>query len=301
LPANSHERPLALGIGFFDGFHRGHRAIVAALLRERKPGYRAAVLTFRNHPATHLRPTDVPPMISTLEERLDNLARAGIDEAYLLPFDESIAMLDAQTFLEKIVAQRIGARVLVVGENFRFGAGRGGDAAFARERMASLGIGFVAVPQLEDRAERISSTRIRRAVAAGDLALADELLGAPYVLYGRVVVGEGRGHDLGFPTANLDVPPGKLIPADGVYKCIARYDGRDYAALLSIGTNPTFDAGTGRTTEVWLRDFDRTIYGEQLRLRELRFLRKQLRFENVDALIEQMRADVAAVPYPTIA
>lgn len=295
------ERPLALGIGFFDGFHRGHRAIVAALLRERKPGYRAAVLTFRNHPATHLRPADVPPMISTLEERLDNLARAGIDEAYLLPFDDTIATLDAQTFLETVVAQRIAARVLVVGANFRFGAGRGGDAAFARERMSSLGIGFVAVPQLEDRGERISSTRIRRAISAGDVALADELLGAPYVVYGRVVVGEGRGHDLGFPTANLDVPAGKLIPADGVYRCIARYDGRDYAALLSIGTNPTFDAGTGRTTEVWLRDFDGTIYGEQLRLRELRFLRKQLRFENVDALIEQMRADVAAVPYPTIA
>ncbi|MGH7714697.1 MAG: riboflavin biosynthesis protein RibF [Vulcanimicrobiaceae bacterium] len=301
LPKAAGQRPLALGIGFFDGFHRGHRAIVAALLRERRPGYRAAVLTFRNHPATHLRPADVPPMISTLEERLDNLARAGIDEAYLLPFDDSIARLDAQTFLETIVAQRIGARVLVVGANFRFGAGRGGDAAFARERMTALGIGFVAVPQLEDRGERVSSTRIRRAIAAGDVALADELLGAPYVLQGHVVVGEGRGHDLGFPTANLDVAAGKLIPADGVYRCLARYDGRDYAALLSIGTNPTFNSGAGRTAEVWLRDFDGTIYGEQLRLRELRFMRKQLRFENPEALIEQMRADVAAVPYPTIA
>jgi riboflavin kinase / FMN adenylyltransferase len=259
------------------------------------------VLTFRNHPATHLRPSEVPPMISTLEERLDNLARAGVDEAYLLPFDERIAKLDAQTFLEKVVAQRIGVRVLVVGENFRFGAGRGGDAAFASERMRALGIGFVAVGQLEDRGERVSSTRVRRAIAEGDLALADELLGAPYTLQGRVVVGEGRGHDLGFPTANLDVAEGKLLPADGVYRCIARYDGRDYAALLSIGTNPTFDSGTRRSTEVWLRDFDGTIYGEQLSLRELRFLRGQLRFENAEALIVQMRADVAAVPYPTIA
>jgi len=240
-------------------------------------------------------------MISTLEERLDNLARCGVDEAYLLPFDDAIAKLDAQTFLEKIVAQRIGVRVLVVGENFRFGAGRGGDATFARERMGVLEIGFVAVAQLEDRGERISSTRIRQAIAKGDLALADELLGAPYMLQGRVVVGEGRGHDLGFPTANLDVPAGKLIPADGVYRCIARYDGRDYAALLSIGTNPTFDSGTRRSTEVWLRDFDGTIYGEQLSLRELRFLRGQLRFETSADLIEQMRADVAAVPYPTIA
>ncbi len=159
-------------------------------------------------------------MISTLEERLDNLARAGIDEAYLLPFDDSIAKLDAQTFLDKVVAQRVGARVLVVGENFRFGTGRGGDAEVARERMSALGIGFVAVAQLEDRGERISSTRIRRAIAGGDVALADELLGAPYTLHGRVVVGEGRGHDLGFPTANLDRT---LRQADSGRRCLPMY------------------------------------------------------------------------------
>ena len=298
MPEAPASYPLVLGIGFFDGFHRGHRAIVAALLRERKPGYRAAVLTFRNHPATFLRPDDVPPMISTLEERLDNLGRAGIDEAYLLPFEASIAQLDAGRFLDEIVARRIGARVLVVGENFRFGAGRGGDVGFARDRMAALGIGFIAVPQLEDRGERISSTRVRKAIAAGDVALADELLGAPYVLRGRIVVGQGRGHDLGFPTANLDVSQKKLLPADGVYRCIARHDGRDYAALLSIGTNPTFD-GRARTVEVWLRDFDETIYGEQLSIRELRYLREQRRFDSPGELLEQMRADVAAVPYPT--
>jgi len=237
-------------------------------------------------------------MISTLEERLDNLGGAGIDEAFLLPFDETIAKLDARTFLDGIVAGKIGARVLVVGENFRFGAGRQGDAAFARERMEALGIGFVAVGQLEDRGERVSSTRIRKAIAAGDFEVADALLGAPYAIPGRVVVGAGRGHDLGFPTANLEVSPHKLIPAEGVYRCIARYDGRDYAALLSIGTNPTFN-GSASSIEVWLRDFDRTIYGEQLSVRELRFLRAQRRFGSAAELLEQMRADVAAVPYPT--
>lgn len=287
-----------LAIGFFDGFHRGHRTIVTALLRERKPGFRAAVLTFRNHPATYLRPSDVPPMISTLEERLNNLGRAGVDEAYLLPFDAAIAMLDARTFLDEIVAGRLAARVLVVGENFRFGAGRRGDVAFARRRMEELGIGFVAVPQLEEGGDRVSSTRIRAAIVEGNVELADDLLGASYQLRGRVVVGAGRGHDLGFPTANLELAGGKLMPADGVYRCIARYDGRDYAALLSVGTNPTFD-GTALSVEVWLRDFDRTIYGEEVALRELRFLRAQQRFESAEALLEQMRADVASVPYPT--
>lgn len=287
-----------LAIGFFDGFHRGHRAIVTALLRERKPSFRAAVLTFRNHPATYLRPSQVPPMISTLEERLNNLGRAGVDEAFLLTFDAAIATLDAATFLDEIVVRRLCTRVLVVGENFRFGAGRAGDAAFARDRMARQGIGFVAVPQLEEDGERISSTRVRAAISDGNLELADEFLGSSYELRGRVIVGAGRGHDLGFPTANLQLPDGKLMPADGVYRCVARHDGRDYAALLSIGTNPTFD-GTGRSVEVWLRDFDRTIYGEELALRELRFLRAQQRFDSVDALLEQMRADVASVPYPT--
>jgi riboflavin kinase/FMN adenylyltransferase len=287
-----------LAIGFFDGFHRGHRAIVDALLRERKPGYRAAVLTFRNHPATFLRPESVPPMISTLEERLDNLGSAGIDEAYLLPFDASIASLEASTFLEEIVVGKVGARALVVGANFRFGARRAGDVGFARDHLAKHRIRFVAVEQVEDRGERVSSTRIRRAIAEGDIDLADDLLGAPLTLRGTVVLGEGRGHGLGFPTANLALRGEKLIPADGVYRCIARYDGRDYAGLLSIGTNPTFD-GSDRTLEVWMRDFDRTIYGEEVSVRDLRFVRAQQRFESVDALLEQMRADVAAVPYPS--
>jgi riboflavin kinase/FMN adenylyltransferase len=237
-------------------------------------------------------------MISTLEERLNNLGSAGIDEAYLLPFDAAIATLQAQTFLDEIVVGKLGARALVVGENFRFGAGRRGDVAFAREHLGDRGVRFIAVAQLEDRGERVSSTRIRSAIASGNLELADELLGGSYALHGRVVVGAGRGHDLGFPTANLEIAGGKLLPADGVYRCIARYDGRDYPALLSIGTNPTFD-GSARTVEAWLRDFERTIYGEYLSLRELRFLRAQQRFDSVEALLEQMRADVASVPYPT--
>ena len=298
-PQGEGGRPVVLAIGFFDGFHRGHRAIVAGLMRKRRQGFQAAVLTFRNHPATHLRPNHVPPMISTLEERLDNLGQVGIDTAYLLTFDDAIARLDPQRFLDEIVIGKIGARALVVGENFRFGAGRAGDAAFARSYLEARGIEFVSVPQLDDENGRISSTRIRSAIAEGDVALADVLLGAPYAIRGRVVVGFGRGHDLGFPTANLTVPGGKLIPADGVYRCIARHDGRDYAGLLSIGTNPTFD-GTERTVEVWLRDFVETIYGEEVALREIRFIREQRRFDSVDALLEQMHADVAAVPYPSI-
>jgi riboflavin kinase/FMN adenylyltransferase len=149
----------------------------------------------------------------------------------------------------------------------------------------------------DEAGERISSTRIRSHIAQGDLETADRLLGHSYELRGRVVLGAGRGHDLRFPTANIDVPA-KLLPKDAVYSAIARVDGRDYACLVSIGTNPTFD-GTHRTVEAWLRDFQATIYGHEVALRDLRFVRDQQRFENIEALQAQMDRDLLAVAYPS--
>jgi riboflavin kinase/FMN adenylyltransferase len=148
-----------------------------------------------------------------------------------------------------------------------------------------------------DEGERISSTRIRAEIAAGNLETADRLLGHSYELRGRVVLGAGRGHDLGFPTANLELPR-KLLPKDGVYAALARHDGRDYAALASIGTNPTFGEGD-RTIEVWMRDFHESIYGHELSVRELRFVREQRKYENADELLEQMQRDTRAIAYPS--
>lgn len=294
-PATS--RPLVLAIGFFDGFHRGHREIVTSLLRLRRPGYRAAVLTFRNHPATHLRPGSVPPLISTVEERVNAIAAAGVDELFLVPFDDRIAKVDARAFCTETLAGTLGIRALVVGENFRFGNGRSGDAALARASLAPLEIDVVAVAPLSDDGERISSTRVRAALARGDMTTANRLLGAPYSLRGRITLGAGRGHDLGFPTANVVVTPGKTVPADGVYAIVARHDGRDYNGLVSIGTNPTFD-GTVRTIEAWLLDFKRTVYGEELALRDFTFVRSQQKFASVDELLAQMRDDATQVRFP---
>lgn len=291
-------RPLVLAVGFFDGLHRGHREIVRALLRLRRPGYRAAVLTFSNHPATFLRPGHAPPAIATLEERIDLLAAAGIDELYLVPFDERIAHLEARAFLEDAVAGRLGARALVFGENFRFGRDRRGDAPLARAVLEPHGVEVVGVPPLLDGGARISSTRVREAIACGDFETADRLLGAAWTLRGRVVVGEGRGHDLGFPTANLEPPAQKMLPADGVYAAVARHDGRDYSGLVSIGANPTF-GGTRRTVEVWLRDFHRTVYGEDVELRDFRFIREQRSFAEVGDLLAQMQADATHVRFPS--
>ena len=287
-----------LAIGFFDGFHLGHAAIVRELRKLRKPGYRTAVLTFANHPATFLRTQGAPPLLSTPEERIDLLAQAGIEECFFVPFNEAIASLSPQDFVHDVLVRQIGARAVVVGANFRFGKGRAGDTTLAREALASHDVPFLAIENTSDDGGRISSTRIRSLIALGSLEEAQALLGHAFTLRGRVVLGAGRGHDLGFPTANIEVTGEKILPKDAVYAAVGRYDGRDYPALVSIGTNATF-GGSQRTIEAWLRDFDQTIYGEELTVREFRFLRDQVRFDSADALRTQMEKDVAAVAYPS--
>lgn len=291
-------RPLVLAIGFFDGFHRGHREIVRSLMSKRRPGWRAAVLTFENHPATLLRPESVPPLITTREERVNLLASAGIDELYLLPFDHAIAAVDAKRFVDETLVERLAVRTVVVGENFRFGARRLGDARLARESLAAYGVELHAISPVLAGEARISSTRVRDAIVRGDVAEADDLLGAAYTLRGRVVLGEGRGHDLGFPTANLEVRTEKLLPRDGVYACVARHDGREHPSLVSIGSKPTF-GGRDRVIEAWIRDFHRTIYGEELTLRDLRFIRDQRAFASVGELLVQMRDDASRAAFPS--
>jgi riboflavin kinase/FMN adenylyltransferase len=293
----SSERPLVLAVGFFDGFHLGHREIARQTLRLRKPGWRAGVLTFANHPATHLRPGTEPPMICTPEERLGLFGRAGFDECFFVPFDEQIATLSPAGFLDLLIGP-LGARGVVVGDTFRFGHRRAGDTAFMSEYLTPRGIAVVAVDRVVEDGERVSSTRIRELILKGDLAGADRLLGgAGYEIRGAVEFGAGRGHTLGFPTANVRLPA-KLIPKDGVYSATARYDGRDYAALVSVGTNPQFE-GDRRTVEAWLRDFQHTIYGRELWLRDLRHVREQRLFPDVAELVVQMQRDVAAVGYPS--
>ena len=290
--------PLCVAVGVFDGFHVGHQAIVRALLQARRAGERTAVLTFGAHPMAFLRPDDVPPQIATLAERVNSFARAGVDEMFVLTFDEAFASLSPEAFLDGVIVAALGARAMIVGANFRFGSKRVGDLAFAQAHMAAQGRAAIGVPNAMLDGERVSSTRVRAAIAAGDLFLADRLLGGPYVVRGTVGFGAGRGHDLGFPTANVAVPAEKMLPPDGVYAITGRHEGRDYPGLVSIGTNPTFD-GTARTVEAWLLDFNGSLYGEELALRDFRHVRDQMRFDSVEALLAQMKLDAAAVTFPT--
>ncbi len=290
-------RPLVLAIGFFDGFHRGHREIARRTQRLRRPGWRSGLLTFANHPATHLRPGSEPDLLCTPQERLELFGRAGFEECFFVQFDERIATLSPHAFLT-LLRERLHVAAVVVGSTFRFGHKRAGDVAVMTEFLEAQGASAIAVPPVCDGGERISSTRIRALVRGGELVAADELLGGTgYELRGPVELGAGRGHALGFPTANLRVPE-KLLPKDGVYAATARYDGRDYAALVSIGSNPQFGGGT-RTVEAWLRDFEQTIYGRELAVRDLRYLREQRLFPEVSELVKQMQRDLQAIGYPS--
>lgn len=290
-------RPLVLAIGFFDGFHRGHREVARQTLRRRKPGWRSGILTFANHPATHLRPGTEPALLNTPSERLELFARTGFEECFFVRFNEGVATLSPAEFLE-ILAERLQIRAVAVGATFRFGHKRAGDVAFMQDFFSKRNVEVVAVEPLCEDGTRISSTRIRNLIAGGETIEADRLLGGTgYELRGTVEIGAGRGHALGFPTANLKIPA-KLLPKDGVYAANARYDGRDYAALVSVGTNPQFGDGP-RTVEAWLRDFAQTIYGRELALRDFRYVREQRLFADVGELIEQMQLDLQAIGYPS--
>ena len=287
---------LLLTIGVFDGVHAGHRAIVEALVERRRSTERVAVLTFSNHPASFLRPGTEPAFIATLEERMTLLAGLGVDDAYVIRFDAKIAGLAAEQFLTDVLVGALRVKALAIGENFRFGAGRTGDATVARSVLSGSGCEVITVPPLTIDGERVSSTRIRAALTAGRMEEADQLLGAPYTLRGTVVLGEGRGHALGFPTANVSWPGGKLIPMDGVYTIVGRHDGVDYPGLASIGTKPTFANGT-RAVEAWLRDLPTTIYGQEVSLRNFRFIRSQRAFSSAEELRAQMRQDATHVQF----
>ncbi len=290
------DRPLSIAIGFFDGLHLGHQDILRTTRRMRKPGWRSGVLSFSNHPLSYLRPGSEPALLATPQERLDRFASAGIEECFFVPFDERVAQLSPAEFLD-VLTSALGVRAVAVGETFRFGHKRAGDVALMRERLSGENVSVTAVPSVTFDGERISSTRIRALVRDGDMERAEAMLGYEYELRGVVEIGAGRGHGLGFPTANLRVSE-KLLPRDGVYAGIARYDGRDYATLISIGTNPQF-GGSERSVEAWLRDFRASIYGRELSLRALRFLREQSVFASPEDLVAQMRRDLEAVAYPS--
>ena len=282
---------LLLSIGVFDGVHVGHRTVLSRLQTLRKPGSIVGVLTFEGHPQAFLRPEQAPKCLTTLDEKINLLAQCGLDVLFLLPFDERIQGIPAETFLLDVLLRRLRTRALIVGDQWRFGKGREGDAALARRVLANHDCFFEAAPLIERDGERVSSSRIRSLIAEMRFAQADALLGSPYQVRGAVVLGDGRGHELGYPTANLAIAPEKLIPPEGVYATVAHHQGSAHLSVTSIGDKPTF-GGREITVESYLPGFDCSIYGDQLALSKWRFIRKQERFADAAALIDQISRDV---------
>lgn len=292
--------PLAVAIGNFDGVHLGHAALLAETrARAARRGGPSAVLTFTPHPARLFAPDRAPPLIMSLERRLELCAAAGIEVAIVEPFTRAFAAIEAVAFLRDVLARDLGARDVVVGYDFSFGSGRAGDVRMLRELGGADGIDVAVIPPIALGGVPCSSTRIRQLVTAGDTTAAAHLLGRPFELEGRVARGAGRGRGLGFPTANL-IPEGELRPKLGIYAARALVldgplAGTARPAALSVGTNPQFGAGGATTVEAYLLDFDGDLYDRRLRLEVGERLRDERRFESIDALVAQIREDVAQV------
>ncbi len=285
-PARS--APTAVTVGVFDGVHRGHRALLDRLI---ETGHTPTVLTFEPHPAEVLAPGTNPRLLTTLEERLALLDRAGVELVGILDLAE-IRHLQPREFVAGVLEGKLAMAEIVVGVDFHFGRDRSGDVEFLRGEGAVDGF-KVDVVELVSEEGPISSSRIRRLVEEGDLASANSLLGARYRLSNTVVTGDRRGREIGFPTANLAPPARKVIPGQGVYAAFALLRGVRMQAAVNVGVRPTFGGGD-LVVEAYLLDFDDDCYGEWLTLEFVARLRPEIRFEEVGALVEQMHGDVEA-------
>jgi riboflavin kinase/FMN adenylyltransferase len=284
-------RPVIVALGNFDGVHLGHRAVLSRAAEEarRRDGVVVAA-TFWPHPRSVIGRGEPPGLLTTLEERTEELLRAGADEARVIPFDQDLSKKSPQDFVENVLIGDLGAATVVVGENFRFGYKASGDVGDLARLMREHGGDACAVEVRGDSAE-ISSTRIRALLARGEVAEAAELLGRPYAVRGKVVVGDRRGRTIGFPTANVMPDPAVVVPERGVYACFVRVGEKDHAACTNVGVAPTFERGEYRI-EAHLLDFAGDIYGRIVDARFLHRIRGEKRFSGVEELKAQIGRDV---------
>jgi riboflavin kinase / FMN adenylyltransferase len=323
--------PTVATVGMFDGVHRGHRALLDRVAAEAAAGgVPAAAVTFDRHPLTVLRPGSEPPLLTTLDRKVELLGEAGMEIVLVLEFTRELSEVTAEAFAAEVLFDRLAARAVVVGENFRFGHKAAGDPALLAELGRPRGVEVVAVGLHADGDQVVSSTRVRAELAAGDVAAAAASLGRSYAVEGEVVVGDRRGRPLlGVPTANLAVPAGIAIPGDGVYAGHLTDAGPEGSgephdgpagsgsgpwsaagagepqegapvnrvaarpAAISVGTNPQF--GTDRRVEAHVLDFDGDLYGHRVSVDFHHHLRDQATFPGVDELAAQIRADIDQV------
>lgn len=280
----------AVTIGGFDGVHRGHQAVINETVNwaKEKQG-ESIVLTFATHPRSILSGM-APSFVTSLEHRLLLFQRLGVDLAIVFEFGE-VSGMSAEEFVKNVISDSLGTKGWVMGFDFAFGKDRRGDFAMASSLSKKYGFEVRSCPAVKYDGEIISSTRIKETILQGDLKKAEGMLGRPVTLMGTVVEGSGRGVELGFPTANLDLHH-EIKPPSGVYASIANLKGRDFLSLTSIGTRPTFEVTEGEeVVEVYIIDFNQSLYGKDLEVKFLFKLRDEIKFESAEALRVQMEND----------
>jgi len=287
----------AVSVGAYDGIHLGHRKVLSTLsdlAAER--GLSRGVVTFDQHPAAVLRPENAPLLLTDQEQRIELFDDIGVDYLYLLRFNEQRAETTDRDFVADVLVGRMNAKLIVVGSNFHFGKARSGSVETLRTFGDEMGFEVIGLDLFseDDAVEPISSTAIRRALAGGDIAAANAMLGRNFEVRGEVVQGDERGRLIGFPTANVPFRPGRAWPAKGVYAAWATLqDGSRVPAAVNIGMRPTFHQNAEQPLlEAHLIDYDGDLYGQQLQVEFVQFLRSERRFSGIDEIAEQLKKDV---------
>jgi riboflavin kinase/FMN adenylyltransferase len=285
--------PSVVTVGFFDGVHLGHQAVIARAVEEaRGRGIRAVAVTFDRHPREVLSPGSEPRLLTTVQRKASLIAAAGVDVLLVLPFDRDFSLIPADGFVEGTLVEGIHARHAVMGANFTFGFRALGTMQTLPDLGAPFGLTAEAVPLVEIDGRTVSSTSIREALSAGDLDWPLIATGRRFILDGEVVTGHGRGRGLGYPTANLRTWPRLLLPGQGIYAGVAEHRGRRYRTALDVGTNPTFGVEPLHV-EAFLLDFEGDdLPGEPLGIEFWQRLRDEERYEDIETLVAAIEADV---------
>lgn len=285
-------RDAAVTIGKFDGVHRGHQHLIGRLIeRARADGLASVVIVLYPNPITVLRPGTAVTYLTSLEERLELLRRLGPDRIGILPFTSEMAQLSARDFVS-LLREELSMRLLYVGPDFALGRNREGTVGLLRRIGADLGFRVETAELLAQDGDKVGSSAIRQALAVGDVEEVARLLGRPFSLSGPVVAGAHRGAGLGFPTANIAIGRDRALPAFGIYVTRAFVRESQHRSCTNIGVRPTFDSEPQPTVETFILDFDDDIYGQELRIDLLHRLRDELKFDSVDALVDQMHRDI---------
>lgn len=287
------QRPTVLTLGVFDGLHLGHQLIIRTVAeRARALGAVPTVITFDPHPRSVLHPTSSPPLLQTLDQKVEGFGILGIEQTIVIRFTTEFSKISAKEFLRDVVKERLQAREVYLGRGFNFGHNREGNIELLKEVSGELDFVAGEVPEVRLRDQRVSSSKVRQLLAEGRVNLARRMLGRPYGVEGLVIRGNERGHTLGFPTANLH-PQNRVIPAHGVYVTGTLIDGQWRRSLTNVGTRPTFETATEPSVETFVMNWTGDLYGDVIRVRFLYRLRDEKKFASLDDLRTQIKKDVA--------